>query len=565
MSIFNFFRGKQYFLLGIIFLIFIYLPIIVMNTDMLNIIHDEYDGELLNYIYNAKYLDDYRIPEFLDGADKVSMIPVAPLLVYLFKFLDVPSVYFINYIFIICISYVGMYLLINKLLQDELIATVSAICFSLLPFYPMFCLSVMGQPLLFYCLLKLYYQEDIFSSYLFIFIFAGLSSMVLAGVNIVILLILIEMYMYYKYSKINYNVLIGILILVFTYIIFNIDLIYSVLGAKEGFISHRVEWVIKANGIFDSLRGILWQGQYHAASNHRIIFVAVILFIITAYIKKVKFADNKNEFMVFKFLLSIELFIALFYGLWHCEFLIEIRKLLGGFFVTFQADRFYFLNPTIWWLIFAYCIYFLKNIFNDKSKKFIVAFIIVNFLFVLSKSSTVLVNWRTFIDDNYVNNSYASINEFYQPELFDEIETYIGKEKYAYKVASIGLYPSIALYNGFYCIDGYSTNYSLEYKHKFREIISCELDKMGSRADYFDKWGHRCYIFVNDIYGEGYYIDKYSKLKVRSLSLNFNKLKEMGCQYIFSSVKIIDLQHLKLEKKFSNSNSIYDVYLYKIL
>lgn len=564
MNILKIFNTRKYLVIGFISLILVYLPIIILNTDMLNIIHDQYDGELLNYIYNAKYLSENKVPEFLCGADKFSMAPAAPLLVYLFKFFDVPNAYFVNYIFIIFISYVGMYLLVNRLLHDKLIAVVSAVCFSLLPFYPMYCLSVMGQPLLFYCFLKLYYKEEILNNYLFIFIFAGLSSMVVAGVNIIILLTFVTVYIYYKFNKINYNVLVGILILAFAYIIFNIDLIYSVLGMKESFISHRVEWGLTANGIFDSLRGILWQGQYHAASNHRIVFVVVILFMITVYMKKVKVVYNKYEFIVFKFLLSTALFIALFYGLWHCEFIIGIRQLLGGFFVSFQADRFYFVYPVVWWLIFAYCIYFIKIAFKDQGKKIIVVSVIVNFLFLFSKS-TLLVNWKAFIDEDYITYRYASVNEFYQPELFNEIEKYIGKEKCEYRVASIGLYPSIALYNEFYCIDGYSSNYSLKYKHEFREIISKELAEMGERADYFDKWGNRCYLFVNDILDNGYYIDKNSNLKINKLNFNFEKLKNLNCRYIFSSVEINDLRSIMLEKKFGNADSKYDVYLYKIL
>lgn len=565
MIILNMLKEKKQFFLGFLFLIFVYFSIIIMNKDMLNIIHDEFDIELLSYVYNAKYLNSYKIPEFLNGADKFSMIPAAPLLVYLFKFLDVPSAYFINYIFIVFVSYVGMYLLVNELLHDKFIATVSAVCFSLLPFYPMFGLTVMGQPLLFYYFLRLFSKKKVLSSYVFILIFTGLSSMVLVGAHLIIILTFIMLYIFYKKSEVNYSLLVGLLILSSLYIIYNIDLIYSVLGLKGGFISHRVEWEITANGILDSLRTMLWKGQYHAASCHSIIFIGAVVLMSAAYIRSTFYINiDQTKFVVFKGLLSVAFFIALFYGLWNCEFVVEIRKLLGGFFITFQADRFYFFYPTIWWLIFAYCIYFFKNIFKDKRKKFIAIFIVVNFLFVLSKS-TVLVNWRAFLDDNYINQGYASVNEFYQPELFYEIDNYIGKEKREYKVASIGLYPSIALYNGFYCIDGYSTNYSLKYKHEFRDIISCELDKMGDSADYFDKWGSRCYIFVNDIYGKGYYISKNLNLKVNNLDLNFKKLKNLNCQYIFSSVEINDLKSIKLEKKFSDINSPYDIYLYKIL
>lgn len=43
---------------------------------------------------------------------------------------------------------------------------------------------------------------------------------------------------------------------------------------------------------------------------------------------------------------------------------------------------------------------------------------------------------------------------------------------------SVGIYPAAAAYNGFHCLDGYSNNYPLEYKHAFRQIMEGELDKM---------------------------------------------------------------------------------------
>ncbi|MBO5281674.1 MAG: hypothetical protein J6B43_00890, partial [Lachnospiraceae bacterium] len=60
---------------------------------------------------------------------------------------------------------------------------------------------------------------------------------------------------------------------------------------------------------------------------------------------------------------------------------------------------------------------------------------------------------------------------------------------------SLGITPAAALYNGFYCLDGYSNLYPLEYKHEFREIIARELEKSEGVRVYFDAWGNRCYLF----------------------------------------------------------------------
>ena len=53
-----------------------------------------------------------------------------------------------------------------------------------------------------------------------------------------------------------------------------------------------------------------------------------------------------------------------------------------------------------------------------------------------------------------------------------EIDDAIGRDKSTYRVAHLGISPAPALMHGFYTVDGYSNNYPLEYKHRFREVIA---------------------------------------------------------------------------------------------
>ena len=64
-----------------------------------------------------------------------------------------------------------------------------------------------------------------------------------------------------------------------------------------------------------------------------------------------------------------------------------------------------------------------------------------------------------------------TIKQFYSTNLFDDIKKFIGKPLSEYKVVGFGLFPSIALYNGFNVLDGYLI-YSQTYKNKFRKVIS---------------------------------------------------------------------------------------------
>jgi hypothetical protein len=80
-----------------------------------------------------------------------------------------------------------------------------------------------------------------------------------------------------------------------------------------------------------------------------------------------------------------------------------------------------------------------------------------------------------FINEYRKNN--ITYSQFYSTNLFKNIENFISKDKKTYKVISIGMHPAIAIYNGFYTLDGYSTFYDLKYKYKFRKIIAPELEK----------------------------------------------------------------------------------------
>ena len=165
-----------------------------------------------------------------------------------------------------------------------------------------------------------------------------------------------------------------------------------------------------------------------------------------------------------------------------------------------------------------------------------------------------------------VETGYRSWKAFYSEELFNDIKNYIGRPTSEYKVASIGLYPSIAMYNGFYCIDGYSNNYQLQYKHDFRKIISKELDKNAGLKEYYDEWGNRCYLFVAQIPYE-YQITKGDTRVLTDLELDTTQLKKMGCSYLLSALPIeSEKMKGKIEfcEKFEREDIPYSIYLYKV-
>lgn len=158
--------------------------------------------------------------------------------------------------------------------------------------------------------------------------------------------------------------------------------------------------------------------------------------------------------------------------------------------------------------------------------------------------------------------------EYYASDVYEQVEEFIDKDKSMYKTISLGITPAAALYNGFYCLDGYSNMYSLEYKHRFREIMAKELDKLEELRVYFDTWGNRCYLF-NAETGNYMLIDKNNGASYKNLEFDTGKMYEMGARYLFSAMPIDNAEEIGLklmrETPFSTPESYFEVWLYEIL
>lgn len=173
-------------------------------------------------------------------------------------------------------------------------------------------------------------------------------------------------------------------------------------------------------------------------------------------------------------------------------------------------------------------------------------------------------NVHALVDKNYMSDKYYSWNQFYAEDMFGSIKEYIGIEDDKYRVVSLGIFPSVALENGMYCLDGYSNNYSLEYKHEFRKIIAKELDKNEFIKKYFDNGGNRCYIYSSETLNN-FFIKQGSGIVLEELELDTVQMKKMGCQYILSAVKINGIiDNLKFERLFQQEGVPYEIYLYSV-
>ena len=88
----------------------------VLGTDSVFVYHDQMDGEVLCYLYQAKYLfKDSPIPEFMNGVGKNALTPPAPLFVLLYKILPPFAAFVTTWYVSALVGFTGMYLWLVRL------------------------------------------------------------------------------------------------------------------------------------------------------------------------------------------------------------------------------------------------------------------------------------------------------------------------------------------------------------------------------------------------------------------------------------------------------------------
>lgn len=274
----------------------------------------------------------------------------------------------------------------------------------------------------------------------------------------------------------------------------------------------------------------------------------IVLFMIFRSLKVHK--RLKKPERLFLWLLGLNLLISLWYGFWFYKGWTPLKE-KTSILTTFNFSRYHYLHPLLIYLMFAIELQICWRAGNRWKR--------------VAKTALILQVVILFLYNPEIEfHNQPSFKQFYAAQQFKNIADYIGKPKSEYRVASIGLHPAIAQYNGFYTLDTYNNFYPLSYKSAFRKIIAPELAKNASIRDYFDHWGGRCYLFTSEL-GKNYDFRKNSGVRIHHLQLNINQFKKMGGNYILSSVPIVNAgqDHLRFLRAFNNHESAWTIYLYR--
>ncbi|MFD2972495.1 DUF6044 family protein [Peribacillus deserti] len=541
-----------------IMIILLYLsPLVILGENAHIRVHDNLDSNLAWYrvlAESGKMFGSLNavIPQIINGLPRNAFGTEWSGIVMLYAYLPTMAAYTINQAITRMAAFFGMYFLLKKHFIDKkewgLIRVGAALAFALTPFWPSGMLSTLGMPLALYAFLNIRNGERDIKNWLILAFLPLYSSFVLGFFFFLFAMGLLWITDVMRGKGWNLTFLGAVLFMTSIYFLVEYRLVSSFFLAGEP--NSRDEYFHARLSMWRVLRLSVKNyllGHTHVMTVHGLIILPLTLIALYAVLAKKQWKQEKR----FLFLMALNLALSFWYAFWFYKGWVPLTKKFH-FLDTFNFARFHFLRPLILYILFAQAlrILWIHKVFSQR----IASFFIIFQLAVLAG-----------FNDEIIYHSKPTVKEFYAENVFKEINKYIDRPQKEYRVASIGIHPAIAQYNGFYTLDTYNNFYPLAYKYQFRKIIEKELAKNKYIKQYFDTWGGRCYIFTSQL-EKRYMIKKDSKQKLTNLQLNMKPFKELGGEYIFSALPISNAKenHLQFVKSFTSKEAAWKIYLYQV-
>ncbi len=576
---------RLWFLLGLAGVFVMFLPYVILGKDAIFTYHDQLDGELIAYILQARHLfSGSTLPEFLNGASKTALTLPAPGFVLFFLVFEPNTALALMQLVGSLCGYIGMYLLVKELTGARFPGVVTGLLYAYLPFLPVYGLSQYGLPLLIWAVIGLIKGEKKLFAFVYAVIFALCSSLVLVGFGVVGCLILWGICEVISSAKkgIKYTGALNVFacagVVTIVYLPENMSLLLQLLGFGSGEISHKAEYVLYPAGFMESFSQGMLTGAEHSIDHHGVLLGVTAVVLLLVGLRALLLKDNGGDlnpsqrrlYTLCWVIVDINVIFSAVSALWESAAGIALRSRLQAL-GAFQLNRLLWLMPCLWYLLFG-CAWGLL-LTMQGGKKAILKYACL----AMCLAAAAVCGVQVLVDSNLKPNvqrlrnpEYGAISfgDYYALGVLDQVDAYIEKNfglaKEDYRAVSLGMDPAAALYNGFYCLDGYSNNYSLQYKHAFRKIIAPELERNDYLRDYFDGWGNRCYLVTSEC--PGYFTMERNTFYFYDYRIDRQALRDLGGRFILSAAYIINAEDQGLvllrEEPFYTQDSYYQVFLY---
>lgn len=556
---------KKLLFVSFLIITLVYLPYIFLGQNSLFPIHDNMDS---NIIW-AKLVVDYGgiftspnllLDQMMDGhLHRSAVYGLYDIGLFLFSLLGPFWGYVLCKYLMAVVGFYGMYLLLKRyvLLPNSPIylAIIVGLLFGLLPFWS-FTATVAWSPLAVYALLNLRQKDKSFWNWVILLLYAFFSSLILIGFFILLVFTVIWIIDIIRQRSVNWCLFGGLVFLSIAYVFSHLSL-FAIFFFDPNFESVRVSFVNETRtaiaSFWSAISHILvddGNGEFWAFTISLQRFVIVPIVILAGIL--MIFKKTKNKLYIYLILFIVfSSFFAAFY-LW--DRLSFIHETLTHI-IPMNLRRIYWLTPLSWYALFALSLCLIIK-FLRRGQIIVIIALVLQLVVVL-------------IHQEYLpGEGRIPYKEFYAERQFSDIKNFIERDQKKYRVINIGIHPAISQYNGFYTVDGYSTNFPLSYKYKFRKIIEKELDKNPATEKVYDDWGCWCYAFAKDQGFQDILDNTNRYTTIDNLDYNYDLLKEMGGEYVISAAKIdiknnSNLEFLKAFDNYEDSN--WNIYLYKVL
>ncbi|MCS7037688.1 MAG: DUF6044 family protein [Saprospiraceae bacterium] len=552
-----------------------FLPLLLNGRHAYVRIHDNLEGEwawlmlLVKFGKALAFSPQAFLPQILGGQPRTVMptgLSVNVLLIWLFGGLNG---YKASYLLARLLAFWGMYRLLRAYFLPEdshaFLRAGVALCFSLVPFYLQFGVAV--QPFLLHSLLNLLRRKDTWTDWVCLLLIPFYSSIVWMGTSAVI----VAGFLWLSWSawkrRLRYKPMLGVGLLALSYAVVNLPLLQLYLD--RAFVSHRKSY--DALAMFDiNLYASLLEAVFLCTISHYHVGIVVALPLLiaasTVLFKALSRADSgvsRYRALQLALCLFIIAVFSLMYGLYP-----YIAAPLDDFFPLLsqlRLNRMIIFLPLLFFLAFALTLSLMKQ--RGFSPSAVATLLGCQLVMGFFANDEWLHNMRRLVGVP-VKPGYA---DFWAKGLFQRIAAHIGKPQHTYRVASLGIHPVVAQYNGFYSLDGLLPLYSLAHKQRFRPIIADEIAKDPRLLAYFDEWGNRCYLFSAELglSDQNYLIGKDQRVVLKDFRFNAEAFRQAGGQYVLSAVVIenaeqIGLRLLTLFEPQPGEASWWKVYLYEV-
>lgn len=595
---------KTYFFLGLSMIIYYLLPLFQVPLYVFSF--DNLDSTIVWSKILAESgkifaSSDVIVPNIMQGLSRMTYGSEFHGLLWLFYFFDTEIAFRINAILVHVIAYISIWIFLSRyiLSKHPLISLLVSIYFATLPFHLGAGLTTSLLPLYVYIFFNIKNGvEKKYEWFLLILIpfFADLVFLYIFVITFTFIWVIYEMF---QNKKVYKRLLIALFLVSITFIFVEYRLFYSML-LERTFISHRSEFSIYFNKSFLDSYTLSLQFFLDGWSQHqRSLMMPILLpFIVLSmsilffkqklsavesivvwgifslfYVLNIWTEEFINRYTLpglflisilllwkskknkdFLFLLLLQIILSLYYGFCYYDGFSALKDIFPILNV-FNISRAAFIQPFIWVVI-------LGLTFKILIKK--LKFTIIVLIFIIGYQYLESMDIRNF--QNFQKEKMFTFQQYYAPTIFKEILKDINLPIEQFHVISYGLEPAIAEYNGLYTVDGYSTNYPLSYKQKFRTLQEKCLEDMPGNVALFDQWGSKLYLLCAPSEPDTYnfFIDR--NITEIALTADISAMCKMNVDYLISANKIREDKDyaLSLINHYESKDTLWKIWLYKL-